>query len=43
LVGNAHPTVYQRFWRFHNAYLSAIRSKLAIASATDEINIYIPL
>ncbi|EDX73531.1 hypothetical protein MC7420_3705 [Coleofasciculus chthonoplastes PCC 7420] len=23
-VGNAHPTVYQGFWRSHNAYFSAI-------------------
>ncbi|EDX77475.1 hypothetical protein MC7420_612 [Coleofasciculus chthonoplastes PCC 7420] len=27
-VGNAHPTVYQGFWRSHNAYFSAIPLKL---------------
>jgi len=25
LVGNAHPTVYHRFWRFQNPYFSNIR------------------
>ncbi|MFP4103555.1 hypothetical protein, partial [Coleofasciculus sp.] len=31
LVGNAHPTVSQRFCRSHNAYFSDIQPKSAIA------------
>jgi len=27
LVGNAHPTVYQGFWRSKNAYFSGIQPK----------------
>ena len=30
LVGNAHPTAYQSFWRSHNAYFSAIRFKCVV-------------
>ncbi|EDX75269.1 hypothetical protein MC7420_2273 [Coleofasciculus chthonoplastes PCC 7420] len=28
LVGNAHPTVDQGFWRYPNAHFSAIRLKI---------------